>query len=846
MAWIMGFIKYVRYKQTKDGKLFSGWLDGETGQPLRDIEIKEKYEKKILEHTGIRLIEPELFNGYDPEKKTMLQEVIVDHELPPFEASAEEAAKFKSQHGKNVDIFEDQKTGQWTVFLRKGATIYVPKALRFSRLVAGQIPTGWSAERYGIPQDIIQQVDPITLYCLVSTVEALVRSGIADPYEFYKYIHVSELGNTSGGGVGAMLANRAIYKDRFMEKPVQMDIMQESFVNTMPAWVNLLLLSSSGPVKTPVGACATAVESVDIGIDTILNEKAKIVVVGGYDDFQEEGSFEFANMKATSNAIEELEQGREPQEMSRPTTSSRGGFMESMGAGHQILMSAKLALEMGVPIYGIIAHSATATDKEGRSVPAPGQGILTSARETGVPSPKLNFHYRARQISYRRLQIKGWVESELENMNYEYQSIRQNYPQEAEVFLKERTDFINSEAKKQEKEMLSTWGNHFYKNDQSISPLRGALAVFGLTIDDIGVASLHGTGTKANDKNECDVFNKQFNHLGRTHGNACPVVCQKYLTGHGKGAAAAWMLNGVLQYIETGIVPGNRNADNIDSNLQKFSHLYFPNKSVHIGGIKAGFLKSFGFGQVGGEVLVIHPDYVFGAIEESVFEEYKALMTQRQHKVYRYFHETFTGDTFVKVKNSPPYTEEQESNVYLNPNARAAFSPTKNTWTFDQAFSGLSDKQYESVPEMRTMMEDMTKSMNKTEYGVGVDIELVSAIPMSSETFFERNFTDFGQIYCKSRPDPQSSFAGRWSAKEAVFKAISSFAPDSKRSLLKELDQGAGAPLQHIEIMVSESGAPEVILHGLIKETAKAIGINNIKVTISHSGQFSAAVATAV
>ncbi|KAK9687937.1 fatty acid synthase alpha subunit Lsd1, partial [Basidiobolus ranarum] len=27
MAWIMGFIKYVRYKQTKDGKLFSGWLD---------------------------------------------------------------------------------------------------------------------------------------------------------------------------------------------------------------------------------------------------------------------------------------------------------------------------------------------------------------------------------------------------------------------------------------------------------------------------------------------------------------------------------------------------------------------------------------------------------------------------------------------------------------------------------------------------------------------------------------------------------------------------------------------------------------------------------------------------
>ena len=32
-------------------------------------------------------------------------------------------------------------------------------------------------------------------------------------------------------------------------------------VNSMPAWINMLLLSSSGPIKTPVGACATAAES---------------------------------------------------------------------------------------------------------------------------------------------------------------------------------------------------------------------------------------------------------------------------------------------------------------------------------------------------------------------------------------------------------------------------------------------------------------------------------------------------------------------------------------------------------------------------------------------------------
>lgn len=49
--------------------------------------------------------------------------------------------------------------------------------------------------------------------------------------------------------------------------------------------------------------------------------------------------------------------------MSRPATSTRGGFMEAHGAGVEILMNAQLAIEMGVPIYGIVAHVATATDK---------------------------------------------------------------------------------------------------------------------------------------------------------------------------------------------------------------------------------------------------------------------------------------------------------------------------------------------------------------------------------------------------------------------------------------------------------------------------------------------------
>jgi fatty acid synthase subunit alpha len=106
---------------------------------------------------------------------------------------------------------------------------------------------------------------------------------------------------------------------------------------------------------------ATALQSLEIASDTILSGKAKVMIAGGFDDISEEGSYEFANMKATSNAETEFAMGREPTEMSRPATTSRAGFMESQGTGVHIVMSAKTALELGAPIRGILAFTSTST-----------------------------------------------------------------------------------------------------------------------------------------------------------------------------------------------------------------------------------------------------------------------------------------------------------------------------------------------------------------------------------------------------------------------------------------------------------------------------------------------------
>ncbi|KAH8802729.1 fatty acid synthase-like protein [Xylogone sp. PMI_703] len=824
MAWIMGLIK--NFNGSIKGKPYSGWVDTKTGEPVDDKDIKPKYEKYILEHSGIRLIEPELFNGYDPKQKQLLQEVVIEEDLEPFQTSKETAEEFKREHGDKAEIYEIAESGEYIVYMKKGATLLIPKALQFDRLVAGQIPHGWDAKKYGVPDDIISQVDPVTLFVLVCTAETLLASGITDPYEFYKYVHISEVGNCVGSGLGGTGALRGMYKDRYLDKPLQKDILQESFINTMAAWINMLLLSSTGPIKTPVGACATAVESIDIGYETIIEGKARVCFVGGFDDFTEEGSYEFANMKATSNAVEEMEHGRTPGEMSRPTTTTRNGFMESQGCGMQLIMSAKLALDMGVPIYGIIAMVTTATDKIGRSVPAPGQGVLTSAREKAgqFPSPLLDIKYRRRQIELRKKQIKQWQESELEYLHEEVAAMKAGGAAFDEAaYAQERALHIEQEAARQERDVLNSFGNSFWKKDPSIAPLRGALATWGLTIDDIDVASFHGTSTVANDKNESSVICQQMKHLGRKKGNAVLGVFQKFLTGHPKGAAGAWMMNGAFQVLNSGLVPGNRNADNVDQVMEQFDYIVYPSKTIQTDGIKAFSVTSFGFGQKGAQAIGIHPKYLYATLDEETYNAYSEKVEARQKKAYRYFHNGMINNSIFVAKEHAPYDEAIQSEVFLNPLARVSADKKSSALTYAPNQAAAPTVTKDKKESTKQIVETLAKGAETANNKVGVDVEDITAINIENENFIQRNFTEKEIEYCNNAAHPQSSYAGKWSAKEAVFKSLG------------VASRGAGAALKEIEITNNENGAPVVALHGEAAAEAKKAGVKEITVSISHS-----------
>ncbi|KAJ2550684.1 hypothetical protein EV175_003975 [Coemansia sp. RSA 1933] len=135
--------------------------------------------------------------------------------------------------------------------------------------------------------------------------------------------------------------------------------------------------------------------------------------------------------------------------------------------------------------------------------------------------------------------------------------------------------------------------------------------------------------------------------------------------------------------------------------------------------------------------------------------------------------------------------------------------------------------------------QELTSESND-RIGIGVDIELIADINIENETFVERNFTEAEQKYCNGRPNRHASFAGRWCAKEAIVKAISSLHPGREKVWYK----GDAAPLIDIEVLPAPSGAPFVVLHGDVKDAAAKAGASTVRVSISHIDTF--AIATAI
>jgi holo-[acyl-carrier protein] synthase len=120
--------------------------------------------------------------------------------------------------------------------------------------------------------------------------------------------------------------------------------------------------------------------------------------------------------------------------------------------------------------------------------------------------------------------------------------------------------------------------------------------------------------------------------------------------------------------------------------------------------------------------------------------------------------------------------------------------------------------------------------------GVGIDVVDVARIGSLyrryGARFLSRIFTEEEIAYCCAQKHADQHIAGRFAAKEAVFKALG-------------MGLFSGVPLTDVAIGRSASGQPRVALDGRAGRDASAAGVRAVHISISHTVDTAVALAVA-
>ncbi len=116
--------------------------------------------------------------------------------------------------------------------------------------------------------------------------------------------------------------------------------------------------------------------------------------------------------------------------------------------------------------------------------------------------------------------------------------------------------------------------------------------------------------------------------------------------------------------------------------------------------------------------------------------------------------------------------------------------------------------------------------------GLGLDIaeidRIKAAIVRHGAPILERLYTPSEVAYCESYKNRYERYAGRFAAKEAAMKALGT-------------GWHGGVRWRDIEVTREPSGKPSLRLEGVARSFADRLGVKNISLSITHSGNFALA-----
>lgn len=116
--------------------------------------------------------------------------------------------------------------------------------------------------------------------------------------------------------------------------------------------------------------------------------------------------------------------------------------------------------------------------------------------------------------------------------------------------------------------------------------------------------------------------------------------------------------------------------------------------------------------------------------------------------------------------------------------------------------------------------------------GIGMDLVEVARVASMMERHggraLGRIFTHAEAAHCHAAGRPEESFAARFAAKEALFKALGT-------------GWSGGMGWTDVEVVSQEGGAPTLRLHREARERADALGATRAHLSLTHTAQVAGA-----
>lgn len=362
-----GFHSYKRmvHEVLTDEVMHSTWLDLAHRMQLFDQqELSLEVIERIQAGTLIRRID-----HFDPEK-------VLYHHRVKSESSSFVVKKSKLSSALLAD-FDVETLGEHEVrlSLKKEKEMLLPDSLPLGVSSAGMIPHGFELDKlynaHHHPRGL-----KLTVYGMSDALNSLgfewsevLKHIRPDQISVYAGSALSQVDDCSLAGVVA----QPLLGSRVNSKMMALSLAE------MPAdFVNSYIINSVGVTGHNVGACATFLYNLKLGIQDIQSGRARVVIVGGAEapvvpEIIE--GFRVMGALATDEQLCQIDHRVTPdhRRACRPF-STNVGFTLAESAQFFVLMDEELALVMGAHVYGSVAEVFVHADGNKKSIAGPGVG----------------------------------------------------------------------------------------------------------------------------------------------------------------------------------------------------------------------------------------------------------------------------------------------------------------------------------------------------------------------------------------------------------------------------------------------------------------------------------------